>query len=492
MTPRHDWVLAWDLGNHLTEEQLELTRQWAGQLRRAERPLICGADERLWSYSRSVDLLLLDQDPLGSSLSLADYGQWLQHRLALARPGTPAWVAVQTEPAAALEDQWSAIGLGPPLWRGLEPEQIRLVAYEALAAGARGLLFKSRTPLDGQTPEVQLRAQVLHRLNLELQALEPWVAGGNRAPAADASLPAVRISTLQTERAQLLLVRQSLPDQQHTVGPVPADSLPLVIPSSSKAPNVFLVTPGGLQTLTHLRVAGGVRIALQDVGPVAVLVVTADSLATQHLVQTLAETKGELSKLHHELAVTELALAEQWHTLLAAPSDPQTAAAEWLRLRGSNLRHCELLLGANDPPGASAYAERTRQALAQVRRFYWEQAVRTFPSPMASPYCVSFAALPWHWEMARRLQAAPLWNGNLLPAGDFESLDHLRQTGWQNYGGRGSGIRDCVELSADRPHGGRSALRLQAAAAGPGDDRPPWRRPPSRSFRHRSPCAAVS
>jgi hypothetical protein len=460
-----DWILAWDVGNRLTEEHLEATRARVAQLRRtdsgATRPVIGGAEERMWSYSRFVDLLLLDQEVLGSSLSLADYGQWLRQRPAAARPGTPWWAAVPTEISPALEDQWSAIGLGPPQWAALEPEQIRLVAYEALAAGARGLLFKSRTPLDRQTPDAQVRARALRRLNLELQGLEPWLAGGSRAPDVDTGAANVRVSMLQTERAQLLLVRSDVPDQQYTVGPASSGPLALVIPCAAKAPNVFLVTPAGLQTLASRRRPGGIRIALQDVGTIAV-VAAADPLATQHLVQALAETKNELCKLHHELAAAELQLVEQLHTLLAAPSDPQTAAADWLRLARSHLRHCELLLGANDAPGAFVQAERSRQTLAQARRFHWGQAAKSFPSPVASPYCVSLAAVPWHWEMARRLQAAPTWSGNLLPAGDFESLEHLRHSGWQNVSHSRSPVRDLVELRSESPHGGRSSLRLQA------------------------------
>ncbi len=60
----------------------------------------------------------------------------------------------------------------------LEPEQIRLLAYHAIASGARGLWFRSDSRLDATDRHSILRAKTLQWLNLELVLLEPWAATG--------------------------------------------------------------------------------------------------------------------------------------------------------------------------------------------------------------------------------------------------------------------------------------------------------------------------
>jgi hypothetical protein len=140
----------------------------------------------------------------------------------------------------------------------------------------------------------------------------------------------------------------------------------------------------------------------------------------------------------------------------------KTPLTEALRQAQSNLRHCELLLGANDQASAALCAERTVHWLSQIRRFHWQQVAQVFPASVASPYAVAFPALPLHWVMAARLQNVAPWSINALPAGDFENLDHLRGTGWRNDSLAGGPARSAVELSTEAPHGGQAALRLQA------------------------------
>ncbi len=467
ITPGHDCVLTWDLGSRLDGERLELTRQRAAQLRRADlrpnRPLVGEAVERLWSYSRELNILLLRRSPLGSPLSLPDYGRWLQTRPAVARAGTPFWATIQTEPTLELVDQWAALGLGPPPAMSVEPGQIRLLTYQAIASGVRGLVFSSRSPLDQQDEETQTRARLLQRLNVELTLIEPWVAGGNRASDVESPVPEVRIGLLQTERSQLMIVLEQSATQQFTMGPVSSPSLSLVLPSTATAPQVYCLTPAGLQTLPHRRVPGGIRVTLERYGPVCLVAITQDALVVNHLARTWAENRAAATKLQYQLATSQMQFVEAVHARLAGQTPAAAPAQRWLTQARENLQHCEVLLGGNDYPAAHVFAEKALDRLAEVRRSDWEQAVRDFPSPSSSPCCAGFPTLALHWEMARRLQAAPVWSGNSLAAGDFESLEHLRATGWQNISQAGDTVRTRVELSPQSPHGAGTSLRLQAA-----------------------------
>lgn len=466
ITAAHHCVLCWDLGSRLDDARLELTRQRAAQLRRADlqphRPLLGEAAERLWSYSRELNILLLDRAPLGTSLSLPDYGRWLQTRPAVARAGTPFWATIQTEPALELVDQWAALGLGPPPSLSVEPEQIRLLTFQALASGVRGLVFRSRSPLDQSDEETQTRVRLLQRLNMELALIEPWLAGGNRAEDVESPGPEVRIGLLQTERSQLLIVLEQSATQQFTMGPVSSPSLSLVLPSTATAPQVYCLTAAGLQTLTHRRVPGGIRVTLERYGPVCLVAVTQDALVVNHLARTWAETRAAATKLQYQLAASQVQFVETVHAQWTGQTPSAAPAQRWLAEARENLQHCGVLLGGNDYSAAHAFAEKALDRLAQVRRGDWEQAVRDFPAPSSSPCCAGFPPLAMHWEMARRLQAAPAWSGNALAAGDFENLEHLRATGWQNISQAGDTVRTWVELSPQSARGVGTSLRLQA------------------------------
>lgn len=466
ISPSHDRVLAWDMGSQLTEDRLDLTRQRIGQLRRsdirADRPLIAEVSDRVWSYSRLTDLLLLRRSPLGSGLSLGGYGRWIEQRPSLARPGTPVWATIQTEPAIQVVDQWEAMGLGPPSSIAVEPEQLQSLCYQALASGARGLLFTSRSSLDLQNADTESRARALKHLNLQLDVIEPWIAAGTRSEDVESRRNDVRIAVLQTERAQLLIILRQPRGQQFTAAPVSQTPLSFIVPNTASSPQVCELTPAGLRPLAGRCVAGGVRVTLENAGRVSLLAVTQDDYAINHLTHSLAERKVELSTLQYEIAAAQLKLVESLHSQLGGQSQQPTAADEWLSHARSNLRHSELLLGASDHAAAQMFSERALNGVAQVRRIHWDRAISGFPSPVASPYCVNFASLPFHWEMAQRLQAAPTWSANALPAGDFESLEHIRAAGWQNISRGSPKLRVAVELSPESPAGGRNSLSLTA------------------------------
>jgi len=472
ISPAHDRVLAWDLGSGLADPQLELTRQRVADLRkvdiRPERVLIAEPSERAWSYSRLANFLVLRASPIGTSLSLPRQAQALREQPTLARPGTPVWTAIATEPPAALLDQWSALGLGPPPSLSAEPEQIRLLAYTAMASGARGLIFASRSPLDRTDADTLSRVRALKQLNLEMQTIAPWLVAGTRQADVDSGRDDVSVSVLQTERAQLLIILSQDPHHQYTRGPAARAPLSLVVPSAANSPQLYRLTPGGLRTMTPRRVAGGIRLTLDEVHLVNLVVIAQEPLVLNHLARSLAGSKAELASLMRDTAAGQIELVEAIHRQLAGPVS-LTGVDSRLQQARANLQHAEYLLGVRDLAAGYEFAEKALEGLSHVRRKDWETAAGTFASPAASPYCTMLAALPLHWEMARRLQAAPAWSANLLPAGDFEDLTHLRQTGWQNLASESRHVATSVDLSSEAPSGGNFALRLAAAAQGSGD-----------------------
>ena len=205
----------------------------------------------------------------------------------------------------------------------VEPEQIRLLTYQAIASGVRGLLFSSRSSLDQQDEETQSPARLLRRLNVELTLIEPWVAGGNRTDDVPSPGPEVRIGQLQTERSQLLIVLEQSAAQQFTVGPVSSPSLALVLPSVATAPQVYCLTPAGLQTLSHRRVPGGIRVVLGAPRTRVPAGHHAGCAGGESLARTWAENREAATKLQYELAARQLQLVETLHSQLTGRRPPR-------------------------------------------------------------------------------------------------------------------------------------------------------------------------
>ena len=150
-------------------------------------------------FSRELDLLGISRHTIGSSLTLSQYRDWLSERGAWARPGSHRWTWIQTMPSPVIASVFEAHQI--PLQ--LEPEQIRLQVYAALAAGVRGIGFWTPRALDEDSPADRETLEALRQINWELKLLEPWLATTNgvlrdsrddsrRHPAAAASQVPVR------------------------------------------------------------------------------------------------------------------------------------------------------------------------------------------------------------------------------------------------------------------------------------------------------------
>ncbi len=86
-----------------------------------------------------------------------------------------------------------------------QDEQFRLLVFSALAGGARGICFQSTTPLDAKDPATRRRAALLELVNLELDLIEPWCAGGSFVTSASGDDTNMGAAIMQTERARLVL-----------------------------------------------------------------------------------------------------------------------------------------------------------------------------------------------------------------------------------------------------------------------------------------------
>ena len=324
-------VVGWSLGSRLTARDLAGTQELVDEVRRFEpnqlRLLVAGVDSGLAELSRIAPVVQLERNPLGTSQELAGQRQWLLARPRLARPGTPFWASVPTERPERLSEQLVLFSRGATLSEDVDPEQLRLAAYSALAAGARGLVFSSGSPLAIDTGPASLRTDAIKLVNLELRMLEPWIAAGTFSEELAAGDGSVQASVLATDRSRLLLITQHAPAQQFVLGPPPRDSLQVTVPGVSISDRAYRVSAAGVKQLRISHSGSGATISIDGAGLVTAVVLTQDPLAVHHLGRTLAEIQQEAGRLRYDLAVRRLVQTIEIDRELNALARPLSAAA---------------------------------------------------------------------------------------------------------------------------------------------------------------------
>jgi hypothetical protein len=477
--PAFDSVLAWDLGSGLTGAELDAVQGWADQVRTADRrgnrPMICCPRTDLRGYSRVADVLLIDRRPLGTSLELADYAAWVQRQPLLASPGTPIWTTVQTQPNESVRQQLAAFepGSTPPLC--MPTDQIRLLAYTAVASGSRGLLFLSDSPLDATDPDTQQRAMSLELLNLELAVLEPWAAAGSYVGLAEPSTREVTGAVLRADQARLLLPIWTAPQSQYVVPQSAANDLTLLVPGVPETNNAYELTPGGVRPLRHpLRIAGGMQVHLPEFGLTTQVLLAHDPSIVGAVRGKTEEIGRRAAELHRDLAAYRLTVVER----VAGQLDSRThiaAVPGWLDAARRDMQACSRQLTAGDASAATLSADRATRALRLVERAYWDAAVKELSSPATSPAAVSFDTLALHWRLFDRLKRSQL-GPSRIAGGDFEDMGTMMRSGWQyvpnvppeNLQAQSEpNVQTAVDLTPDAMHSGRLGLRLLVTAKNP-------------------------
>ena len=462
-----DRVLVWDLGDRLTGAELDAMRPRVDALREADRqllrPIVCGPITELRAYSRHADILSLSRGVFGTSFEMPEYSRWLRERPRLARPGTPIWAGVQTEPLAELVTQANLLSRGRSA-PALQSEQLRLLVFTALAGGARGLVFDSRTRLDGTAPAARLRAMTLEIVNLELSLVEPWAAGASYLESVVGSDAEISAAVLQSDRSRVVLPMWSGRGGQYVAGQSAGANLSLTVPATSESFAAYEVTPADLPRPRHKQVAGGTRLLLDEFGLTSTILLTSDAGAVGQLSRRLAAITERSARLARAIAGQRLQLIVEIDRQLQSLGHPLPRAGEWLGLARAGLARCDDLLGARNYAAAYLEAERAMRPARMVERGHWEAAIADLPSPISSPLATSFVTLPYEVTFAGRLTQSQFVGTDAL-GGEFESVESLEQTGWRHQRYTEPGVRSDAEISPETPHYGRGSLRLRARPA---------------------------
>lgn len=506
-------ILFWYLGTRIPADAKRELIAWEEQIRNADRryrrPLMGDVMGLERTYSRHLSMLGTSRPSLHTTLGMKAYRDWLVERRNLAQPGTFQWTWIQTEAVPTLAESRAAAGLSPIV---IEPEQIRLQTYAALAAGCRGIGFWTHSPFDGDGPGALERKLIIAQLNMELALVEHWLATGNVHNQAPFSiqLPAgaqtgqlfatgstkgradqdarlnnrdiqnrrrnqvsreLEAAILRTRNGQLVLPIWYGEESQFVPGQMAGNDARIVVPGVGESARAWEVSTTEIRSLEKERVTGGTQVTLRKFDTTAIVLFTEDEDLVERLRERMRAFQEPSARVCLELARAKLQRVGEvdlrLHQLGQGPGDAARILA------GAT----SLIERAEDDWKAQRYHDSRKgsadamQLLRSLQHIYWNDAIRKLNSPVESPHTLCFQTLPDHWEMLGRLgRSTQAGRRNLLPSGDFEDADTVVASGWKHEQAAVEGVRAAAELYP-RPHGGTYCLRLIAAPAS-GQDAP--------------------
>ena len=484
----YDNVLIWNLGDEGSHARYpaDATRahviQTADRLKR--RPLLATARSGIYDYSRTADILMMSREPLFSSLDMLDLHTWQRDYHTLVRPDTAFWCTVQTQVSPKLAMQWTMFEGNPPFICAVSYVQIKSQIYLALAAGARGILFTSHTPLNNNDPETEFRRTALELANWELQLVDDWFSA-QRLVGTMAKSNQSRISSavIQSGRSRLLVPIWQERHNQSAVGPAVVGPVRYIVSGIPETYDAYHLVPGRVLPLRTERVAGGVQVEL-DEASLNSLIFFGEGDAS-NVGQRATQMGARTAYLAYRLAELELAMAEQVLTALKRAKDtnqipvlpqdnlPLISLPEHETLIQATKRDLELaksLANRSPPDYARSYlqSERATRGLRYRGRSLWLEATRHDLNSCMTPVSVSFATLPLYLATYQRTNRA-LLGTNRLPGGDME-MRTLEQAGWEAMSHKVD--RAFVakrEISPAAAHSGQSGLWLAVAPEVPTD-----------------------
>jgi hypothetical protein len=506
-------VLFWYLGTRIPPDAKRELLAWEEQIRNADRryrrPLMGDVSGLERTYSRHLSMLGSSRPPLQSGLGMKAYRDWLIERHHLAQPGTFLWTWVQTEPTPALQESRTAAGFAPIV---VEPEQIRLQVYAALAAGCRGVGFWTHSPFDADQPGALERKLMIAQLNMELELIEPWLATGTVSEQAPFSVqlpPGARMgqlfatsspggraeqearlnnrdlqnrkrgqvsreleaAVLLTQHGKLVLPVWYGEESPFVPGQMSGNDAKILVPGGGESARAWEISTTEIRSLDKERVAGGTQVTLRKFDTTAIILFTEDGDLIERLRQRMREFQEPSARVSFELARAKLQRVGEVDLKLHGLGYGERDAARILARASALVDQAEELWKAQRYHDSRLDSADAMQLLRILQQVYWNAAVRKLHAPVSSPHTLCFQTLPDHWEMVARVGRSEYASRqNLLPSGDFEDPDTVIAAGWKHEQNSVEGIRAAAELYP-RPHGGKYCLRLIAAPAS-GQDAP--------------------
>lgn len=436
-------VFLWSIGEHLggrrqvaaRKEEVEKVRDLLAAMNESDEhrlPAMAGLDGEFRLYSRppaNLDVIGVELPVWGRSLSYND-GLWYlkQRRFITARSNMEAlfwaWLPVTTPPEVG-RNIWGTDEVPPWGNPPVQPEQLRLMTYMALAGGCRGIGFEGDADLTRPVAEPLLIEMGF--LNAEIDLFEGVLAGNTR-PIAEYSVfdpdPPERPNVPNTNQKRMPLIGEFNGKAGLLAAAIPlagskgalllvadfngeAQWQPaqlayhdLVITARLPQSVQFLeVSPGDAKFLEQKvddRIPGGTRVTIPDFGVTTMILCTTDMALCEQIQRNVWSIRPLAVQWAIRQAELQFALAREGHERLKADGHVITSDQdiETRRLRGitgrppdaENLiaeaeRSIKLARAAQEQQDYAAAWKHARIATRPLRSLmygYWSQGMAEF------------------------------------------------------------------------------------------------------------------
>lgn len=501
-------IVFWNMGTRLSPAHLQTQAKLMDKVREAdarfERPILVDVMGAEREFHRNADVISSSRHILNTSSSLRDYYDFLRRKRTMALPDRPVFTLIQTEPADA-NLATRADGQSLPV---VEPEQIWMQGYAALAAGYKGIGYWKLTPLTAPTPGAEERRKAIALLNAHVQLLESWLAGGKFVRLVPATIGApqparggvgrsrldrldslvtglmqrpeqdppsdVQVAVFSCPQGLLLLPLWYDPQGQFQPGAMWAEELSFVVvaPENVQAWEVTTTSVTPLPNKAE-KLAGGWRIRLSKFDQFTTIVLTHGEAPIRDLKQRVQALQAESARDWIDLAVAKTERVADSHGKLAAVAPSIPNADSMLNSARRYAEEAEALFSRGNFDEARLYCRWALRLTRIVQRQHWEKAVAQagLTSGVSSPHTVCFQTLPDHWTLLREIGKRSETHENLLRSGGFEDTETFRAHGWDHHQGTDPRVRPRAELYGLGAAEGKRSLRLQADPVDP--SRPP-------------------
>ena len=341
----------------------------------------------------------------------------------------------------------------------LDSHQIKFMAYEALAGGARGLRYLSDSRLDSTDPVANLRSLTLRWLNAHLRQIEPWISGGAVVNRKQSQAGSQQLPTLAIPRGKLVLIQKSSHQEQLVAGGAPVGSFKFSDHSLSASENAYHLSESGMIPLSQGRAIVGNEIEVENCGALEAVVITNDPSVVNRMAESyLLGGQETIAQMHLGIAQQWLAIVRLIHEQLERIGQNNPAASGSINEANNALRQAEALVTGGSALTANRLMFVADQKLAVARMNILDVARQRFSSQTSSPLLTHVSLVPLHFELVSRIDPQA-WQPNGLAGGDFENLEHMTSNSWENHRSSDPEVKTHVELTTtDAVDGSRSLL----------------------------------
>ena len=460
---RYRRLIAWIWPAPLMDRDIESVRHRLTQFRQQEsKPVIGIVHSGIQAYSHLLDAVIVHRPILSSTLPLSDYLVWLRQVRSKMRIDCPLWTAVNTEIPATVEQQIAALGGQEESWM-FSSDSLHAITMQLIQQGIRSMVFRSRHPLHSRDPVVQRRALTLGRINRDLNLLQPWLSAGRVVSTAHSTASNMRATLLKTDQARMLIGTRYGPGIACVPSAFGKQQLAFTVDGMPATDEAFQMSHTGLTRLvTHQ--GAGLRVVVDNPQANSFTLLTKDARAIGYVAQHIrkdSQQKLDLlrQRVRMEIQWSEMTV-ERLRPWLRQNTNAKNDSMEQIRERYAYL---EQLSRSQETGQAERIANEILDELRHLQRSHWETAISGLPHPAASPACLSFFSLPLHWQLVSKAWNAN-WNQSILPAGGFENLRHLQETGWQYTATNAPQLQPHVRINHEQIRSGRGALQLECPA----------------------------